>query len=300
MTGVQTCALPIYVAVLTGSENIGVESDIELSKQLDTVLDKFDVDGTIIVTDGVEDEYILPIIESKTNVIALKRVVVKQAQRLESTYYVLLDFLKDIANDPKLSRLFIGLPAIAFVLYAILGQHGWRLIVGVIGVFLLIKGFGLEGHVDKFITELKSSFKSGKISSLTYVVAALIGLLGFINGIDVYLTALREPAIETGFRSINLFIAGSIDYITIAAMVALIGKIIDALMERRKAGKYIVTGVFVISFYIIADAIIKEMGLATLALRIIIGLSLSLFAILAKRSAKKRRKRIVKSKPETA
>jgi len=276
------------VAVLTGSEYLGVESDLELSRQLEEVLSKHKVDGTVIVTDGVEDEYILPVIESKTNVIALKRVVVKQAARLESTYYILLDFLKDIANDPKLSRLLLGMPGIAFVLYMLLGQHGWRLIVGVMGVFLLIKGFSLEGQVEKLYDDLKSSFITGKISFYTYVVAVLIGVVGIISGYD----KLRTGAYATTLSAVPLFISGSINLLMFAAFVALVGKSIDALMEGRKVGKYMVTGVFVGAFYLITDAISRFilgfMDLATFAIWIIVGLVLSLFAIIARRSVKKR------------
>ena len=278
------------VAALTGSEYLGVESDLELSRQLEEVLSKHDVDGTVIVTDGAEDEYILPVIESKTNVIALKRVVVKQAARLESTYYILLDFLKDIANDPKLSRLLLGMPGIAFVLYMLLGQHGWRLIVGVMGVFLLIKGFGLEGQVEKLYDDLKSSFITGKISFYTYVVAVLIGVVGIISGYD----KLRTGVYATTLSAVPLFISGSINLLMFAAFVALVGKSIDALMEGRKVGKYMVTGVFVGAFYLITDAISRFilgfMDLATFAIWIIVGLILSLFAILARRSVKKRSK----------
>ncbi len=285
-------------AVLTGSEYVGIKSDLELSKQLDEVLDKHEVDGTVIVTDGVEDEYILPIIESKTNVIALKRVVVKQAARLESTYYILLDFLKDIANDPKLSRLLLGMPGIAFVLYMLLGQHGWRLIVGVLGVFLLIKGFGLEGQVEKLYDDLRSSFVTGKISFFTYVVAVLIGIVGFISGYD----RLRTQAYSTTLSAVPLFISGSVNLITFGIMVALVGKSIDALMEGRKVGKYLVTGVFVGAIYLIVDAISRFilgfMTLAAFTIWIIIGLALSLFAIIARKWTKKGSKARVQPTPE--
>ncbi|MFQ5975144.1 MAG: DUF373 family protein [Candidatus Hydrothermarchaeales archaeon] len=290
------------IAVLTGSEYVGIESDLELSKQLDEVLSKYDVDSTVIVTDGAEDEYILPIIESKTNVIALKRVIVKQAQRLESTYYILLDFLKDIANDPKLSRLFLGLPGIAFLLYMLLGQRGWRLIVGVVGVFLLIKGFSLEGQVEKLYDDLKSSFKTGKISFFTYVVAVLIGIVGILGGYDELLEGLKNGSTTT-LVGISHFIGGSLNLLMIAAIVALIGKSIDALIEGRKIGKYLVWGVFVAALYFIiagiGKLILNEEGLAEFAMRIIVGLALSLFAILTRRETKKRSKAAVQSKPES-
>ncbi|MFQ6137045.1 MAG: DUF373 family protein [Candidatus Hydrothermarchaeales archaeon] len=281
------------VAVITGSEYVGVESDAELSRQLEKVLKKYDVDGTVIVTDGAEDEYILPIVESKTNVIALKRVIVKQAARLESTYYILLDFLKDVVNDPKLSRLLVGLPGIALISYMLLGQHGWRLIAGVVGVFLLIKGFNLEGQVEKVYDDLKSSFITGKISFFTYVVAALIGIVGIINGYD----QLRKQAFATYIQGVPIFFSGrTLTLLMFAAIVALIGKSIDAILEGRNIGKYLIFGVFVIALGVIVDAISRfilgYMDMATFAIWIIVGLALSLFAIIAGRSTKETQKAI--------
>ncbi|MEE9405926.1 MAG: DUF373 family protein, partial [Candidatus Aenigmarchaeota archaeon] len=50
------------VAVLTGDRNVGIVSDSEITKQLDRVLRHFRADYVVLVTDGAEDENIIPII----------------------------------------------------------------------------------------------------------------------------------------------------------------------------------------------------------------------------------------------
>jgi putative membrane protein len=147
----------VEVVALTGSENVGVNSDIIISKQLDTVLKDFSADGVVLVSDGAEDEHVLPILESRAKVISLKRVIVKQSEPLESTYYILLDFLKEVTSDPKLARLVLGVPGIALILYMVLGINAWRVIFGVVGILLVIKGFNLEGTIDKNIESLRES-----------------------------------------------------------------------------------------------------------------------------------------------
>ena len=182
------------VAVL-GDPELGLKSDTKLSHQIDEAIKKYRPDGAVLVSDGAEDDHILPIVESRIKIISVRRVIVKQNEKLESTYYLLQDFLKDIVKDPKLARLFIGAPGVAAVLYMLLGENGWRLIVGIVGVFLLIKGFSLENLFEKGTKELRASFATGRISFFTYGVSLLIAILGIVVGYEIG----RQLSIETIF-----------------------------------------------------------------------------------------------------
>ncbi len=268
------------VAALVGDPDVGMISDMELSKQLDEVMERFKPEGLVLVTDGAEDEHILPIIQSKAKVISLKRVVVKQSEPLESTYYLFQDFLKEIVNDPKLSRLLIGLPGIALILYWLFGQYGWRLTVGVIGVFLFVKGFGLEGNIQRAYEEMKASLVGGKISFFTYAVAALIAIVGIAVGYD----EIGRRAVPSGdlLTAGPIFLSTSVDLLVLAAIVALIGKSIDSLVEGKGVWTYFLLIIFAIALRIIVDAVslflLGEMTLAKFAISIILGLVLSIFS----------------------
>ncbi|MBR9706889.1 MAG: DUF373 family protein, partial [Candidatus Diapherotrites archaeon] len=50
----------VEVAVITGDESLGFKADKEINRQLDAVLDEFDADGIVLVTDGAEDDRALP------------------------------------------------------------------------------------------------------------------------------------------------------------------------------------------------------------------------------------------------
>ena len=123
------------VAVLTGDKDVGVKSDRKITRQLDRVLDRFKADYVVMVTDGAQDENIMPIIQSKVPILSVSRVIVKQAEQLESSYYKLKDFIEETLENPKFARLIFGLPAIALILYALFGMEGWRAIVGVVGAY---------------------------------------------------------------------------------------------------------------------------------------------------------------------
>lgn len=276
----------VEVVILVGSENLGVESDTRLSKQLDEALGKNKPDGVIVVTDGAEDEYILPIVQSKTNVIAVKRVIVKQAEKLESTYYVIQDFLTDIVSDPRIARLVLGLPGMVLILYMLLGAASWRLIAGTAGVFLLIKGFGLEGAVQKIYEEFRSSVVTGKISFFTYVVSILVGIIGIAVGYDEVVS--RGIAFRSIREAAPVFFSGSISFLSFAAIVALIGKSIDAVLEKQGAWRYMILMLFVVAFGVITNAasqfLLGRINNINLATWVTFGLVLSMLGFLYIRS----------------
>jgi putative membrane protein len=278
----------VEVVAIVGEEEVGIKSDVEISRQLDEVLKEYAPQGVIVVTDGAEDEYILPIVQSKANVISLKRVIVKQSEQLESTYYMIQEFLKEIVSDPKLSRFIIGVPAIVLILLGIFGQYGWRLTLAVVGVFLFIKGFGLEDNIQRFYEEFKASFTAGKVTFFAYAVAFLIAAVGIIAGFD----AVSKAEITYGnlLDAVPIFISKSIDLLMFAAIIALGGKSIDSMIEGYGISKYIILIIFVIAIRLIVDAlslfILGEVSKVDLALLVTLGLILSMFTFLSMKSIK--------------
>lgn len=276
----------VEVVALVGSENLGVESDTKISKQLDEALEKHKPDGVIVVTDGAEDEYVLPVVQSKANVIAVKRVIVKQAEKLESTYYVIQDFLRDVVSDPRIAKLVLGLPGIVLILYMLLGATSWRLIAGTAGVFLLIKGFGLEGAVQKVFDEFKSSIVTGKISFFTYVVSILVAIVGIAVGYDE--VTGRHLSFHNLREAAPVFLSGAISFLSFAAIVALIGKSIDAVLEKHGAWKYMIMMVFAVAVGAIINAasqfLLGRISSIDLAMWVTFGLVLSMLGFLYIRS----------------
>ena len=54
----------VEVAILTGDERVGSRSDRAIAKQLEEVIAEFQPDCAILVTDGAEDEAVMPILQS--------------------------------------------------------------------------------------------------------------------------------------------------------------------------------------------------------------------------------------------
>jgi putative membrane protein len=274
----------VEVVALTGSANVGIESDLIISKQLDQIQENFQADGLVLVSDGAEDEHVLPIVESRGKVITLKRVVVKQSEALESTYYILLDFLKEVTQDPKLARLVLGFPGIALILYMLLGIAAWRVIFGVVGILLVIKGFNLEPPIDKNIASLRESFVTDKASFFTYIIAALVALVGFMRGYQAVGTTAFPSIIDAS----PFFIIASKDLLTAAGLLALAGRSIDAIIEGRGLGKYLILATFLLSLWFIVGAIssfiLRTITMEQMVVSATIGAGLSLAAFLLGRA----------------
>lgn len=243
------------VVLITGDKSVGVESDRRIGQRLDDVLSKFRAKSAILVSDGAEDEWIIPLIQSRVKIDSVRRVVVKQSEPLENTFYV----IKSLLEDPKFSRTFLPPIGIILFLYAVslllgLSSKAMGLILGVIGIYTLLKGLGRENLVIEFVESVKQSFYSGKISFVTYIVAIVLLLAGTSQGIMGY-TKLEPETTENILLGLVYYIKFSIWWYIGAALAPVIGKMMNMLIEGEK-----IVGQWAILFSILASGLILRGG----------------------------------------
>jgi len=214
------------IAVLTGSAKVGYESDIEIKKQLESVLKKFDADGVILVSDGKEDEMILPVIESRIPILSVHRIVVHSGQELKGFYYTLLNFLKRSTEDKELAKIVFGVPGAVALTYAFLGQQGWRLLAGVLGIYLIIRGLGMEEGLEKFASYVKNSFFSLSISFFLYLLSFILGIMGLVKASSVSGLTVKEIVAKIIYQSFAPFFY--------SAILLTLGIAIDSWPDRKK------------------------------------------------------------------
>ena len=80
---------------MTGDEKVGIRSDRAISAQLEEIVTTFQPDKAILVTDGAEDESVLPIIQSQVRIDHVEKIIVKQSKGIEGTYYYIVKALED-------------------------------------------------------------------------------------------------------------------------------------------------------------------------------------------------------------
>jgi putative membrane protein len=266
------------VAVLSGDRNVGVESDAKISRQLNSVIRSLRPDSALLVTDGREDEHVIPIIQSRLPIVSVNRVVVRQAEQLESGYYKIKDFIEESLENPKYARLIFGLPAIALILYALFGLEGWRFVLGIFGVYLFLKGFKLDDYIMAAAGELKLSLTKRRFAFFSYIVGLVISIIASYRGYEAALGWVNTGILETA----SAFTAASIYFFFLAGAFAWIGRSIS-LGERSFKG---IMGVIVFGFavsmviYNAAQLIIQpELSLVNFLISIILGFALIFVAL---------------------
>lgn len=226
------------VAVVTGDRSVGIKSDRIIGEQLKKVLEKFSASGIVLVTDGSEDEHIMPLIQSRAPIISVKRVIVKQSEQLESTYYKIKDFLGESLENPKMARLIFGLPAIILILLGVFGTEGMRFVIGILGIYLLIKGFRFEKYFEGAFEELRTSFTRRRFAFFMYIVAIIFGILAAFRGYSAMLEYLGIGL----FEAVGSFLGDSIYIFWLCGSIAWVGRSIGR--PKRRAGRVAAVPIF--------------------------------------------------------
>ncbi|WP_097008381.1 DUF373 family protein [Natronoarchaeum philippinense] len=216
------------VAVVSGASDSMVGADRAVASQLDELIDEHDPDSAVVVIDSAEDERLVPIVESRLRVDSVDRVVVRQARDIESTYYLLKQFLAD--EELRQTVLVpIGLALLAFPALTIFTgvAEAMAIITAVIGVFLLYKGIGIDDALRRLATQARDSLYSGQVSVVTYVVAAGLTLVGVFAGA---LSVSEIASTRDAFLPAMTFAYDSILWLTMAALAASTGRLIDEVI----------------------------------------------------------------------
>jgi putative membrane protein len=237
------------IAVVAGNHLHMIEGDRRIATSLEQVIKETQATNCILVTDGAEDEYVIPIIQSRIPVSSIRRVIVNQMPNLEGTYYILKKFL----DDPKISRMVFIPLGLAMILYAtayLLDYPGVAtiIVVGVIGAYLLYKGFGFDEIVHSIMDALRISLSRGRFSFVTYTTTILLIIIGFTVG---FINVLKFYSTDGSLGLVlylMTFIYGSIEWLIVAGLVTSVGVIMDVYAnEREGLGKVIVFPFFVIA-----------------------------------------------------
>ena len=158
----------VILATITGHEDLGYKAGQKISEQLE-ILINMGVNKVILVTDGVMDEEIMPILKSKDIAVeSIERVYIRQSKELEKIYYVILDK----ANDPKFKKLIYLMPGILFILAGASYFYDISLILAILSLFFgaifIIKAFNIDNLINFSYSEKVESKMSFSTLFLVY------------------------------------------------------------------------------------------------------------------------------------
>jgi putative membrane protein len=218
------------VAVVSGSGDTAVGADRSVAAQVDELLDRHDPDSAIIVTDSADDERLVPIVESRLPVDSVDRVVVRQARDIESTYYLLKQFLADEElRSTVLVPLGVGLLLLPVLLVRFSLPVALAGLASLLGAAVLYKGLAIDTYIARLPDRTRDALYSGQVSVVTYAVAGGLALVGaFLGALAVETTA------EGVVVPVMQFAYSAIPWLALAALTASAGRLLDELIDSDR------------------------------------------------------------------
>ncbi|HEU03919.1 MAG TPA: DUF373 family protein [Nitrosopumilus sp.] len=185
------------VVTVTGVKNRGVKADEKIASEIRSVLQKFSANGAVIVSDGEDDESVIPVIQNVLPVISVQRVVMKVSRSVEYSYAVFGKYLKMIAYDSKYSKFFLGVPGILLLIGGIATIVGYTaeifaVLISILGGAFLIRAF----DIDKAWSNWTKPTPSGFIRMFTLIAGIILMLSSVSAGVVAVDASLIEPETE--------------------------------------------------------------------------------------------------------
>ncbi|MFQ5497592.1 MAG: DUF373 family protein [Nitrosopumilus sp.] len=206
----------VEVITVAGVKDRGVQADEKILAETRKVLEKFSANGAVIVSDGEDDESVIPVIQNVLPVISVQRVVMKVSRSVEYSYAVFGKYLKMIAYDSRYSKFFLGVPGILLLIggiasvFEITGEI-FAVLVSILGGAFLIRAF----DIDRAWSSWSKPTPMGFIRMFTMVAGILLILSSIPAGISAVDTGLIESDLEFSAKItdkiiIGQFIAGAL------------------------------------------------------------------------------------------
>jgi len=239
------------IVTICGDISVGLNSDTKIAEQLDKVLGEIRADRVILVSDGAEDEYIIPVVESRIKIDGVKRIVVKQSQTLEGTYYL----IKRLMDDEKLQRRFMLPLSLIFLIWgisAVMGaiSIGFSIILIVLGFYLLIRVFHMEKMLTQMGKEIITGLRMGRMTLFSSILAILMVIISLVSAYRL----LEGKEMMAGEYVIH-FINQVLWWMIAAGLLVALGRVIDAYFKEKKVlWTYSILPFTVIAFGLILSA----------------------------------------------
>jgi putative membrane protein len=227
------------VITVAGVESRSVQGDEKIASEIKSVLKKFPADGAVIVSDGEDDEMVIPIIQNVIPVVSVQRVVMKVSRTIEHSYALFGKFLKMVMYDPKYSKFFLGVPGILLLIGGIGVLTGYSaeifaVLVGILGSAFLIRAF----DIDKAWSSWAKPTPEGFIRLFT-LITGLILIAGSIPAGITNVSIENIPAdlgivnVITDKMIVGQFVSGMIPFLWIGVGMIFVGTLFNNWLHRK-------------------------------------------------------------------
>ncbi len=233
----------VEVVTLLGDDRVGFRSDRALAKNLETFLKDHSPDEAIVVSDGAEDEQILPIIQSRITISSVQRCIVMQSESAESTYYI----LKRTFEEERIAQKIFVPIFLIMIVYALFAftefkEFAWYAIVLAVGIYGLLFFINASELVSEWYRKTKVSIVTSQISFYFNIVAAVLVILGGLFAVNQ--TVSPDEGWVFTWEGFLVFLAWFVWFAVAAALVRSFGQFLDAFIGRNRIQWSIVSQTF--------------------------------------------------------
>ncbi|PSQ57693.1 hypothetical protein BRD22_01110 [Halobacteriales archaeon SW_8_68_21] len=290
----------IEVAAVTGVDGPDVKANRAVGQEVDRVLAELSTGeevSAVVITDGAQDESVLPVIRSRMPIDGMRRVVVRQAQDLESLYYT----IKQVLADPEtrgtilipLGVLLLIYPLVVVAnLFDVAGAAVLGILSGAVGLYSLFRGLGLEETVDGAAESVRNVLYTGRVTLVTYVVALALIVVGGVQGVGTVdaVRGVQGGSLAAG-TALAAFVHGFVQWLGVAGVTSSLGQITDEYLAGRFRWRYLNAPFYVVSIAVVLFAVsgfflpdapgVTALGLSELAMALAAGTLVGVLSTLA-------------------
>jgi len=238
----------VEIATLTGhSKDNFFYADKNITMQLKQVLEIYPATGVIFVSDGAEDDQVMPLIQNFVPIISKETIIVRQEKSIENTFY----FIKKALQDPFFARIVYGIPAIILLLFVFAKQFAFQIIALLFGIYFLIKGFNLEPKIARAYRSFFKKFSLTRISLPFYLGFFFFLVFGIIKGTNLYTANITFDLLHRFIYVLRAVLL----YFVLACISWIVGSVIDLfyLKKMYKFGNNLFYIFFIIVFFVLLD-----------------------------------------------
>jgi len=191
------------IAVVCGDSGGGFGADRKVGMEVASVLDRTKATGIVFVSDGGDDEQVIPVLQSLKPIVSVHRVTVKHSETVEETYLVLGRYLRMLIFDQRYSKWTLGVPGVIFLLAGILVISG-QVFAAELATLLILGGvFFIRGfNVDRTIADLVHRGPTGYMRLFSTVTSVLIFLVGVFTGYGNMLQVASDTFLPNSTTSV--------------------------------------------------------------------------------------------------
>lgn len=254
----------VEVATITGHPRSELLADEIIRKQIEEVTNEFKPDSIILVSDGADDELVIPLLMRYAPIRSVRRIIVQQSREIEHTYILIKRYFEKLLKSPISRALLFGLPGALLLLAGVFSLLNLQkyLYIGatvVAGLIFLDKGFDLTEKIRRGV-----NYFGKQVGLLSFIM----GMLGVF--ISLFFSYSRASSLAAQNYPLELIMARLFQeisgFIALSLVIMFVGSSIESMANRdvnafeKLMGASLIIA-FWMSFYFIGQYIEGNIGL---------------------------------------